>query len=87
MEPSALESFIMAASNPQAFQIHSLLNRSSNGYSEYILRRLANEVYKISIPSEEGLTYKQGKNKHYQEMSYPGVNNVKFVKAYGFQHI
>ena len=86
-EPSVVEALIQAAANPSVFQLHSFLNRSSNGYSEYILRRLAAEIFKISIPAEEGLTYKQGKNKHYQEMSYPGVVGVKFVKAYGFQHI
>lgn len=67
--------------------MHTLLNRSSYGYAEFIFRRLAADVFKVQIPVDTALSYKQGKNKHYQEMTYPGVPNVKFIKAYGFQHI
>jgi len=38
------------------------------------------------IPAETPLNYKQGKNRHYQEVTF-GDLPLKFVAAYGFQHI
>lgn len=66
--------------------MHSLLGRTSNGYLEYIYRRTAAEVLKQDIPATAPLFYKQGKNRHYQEVTY-GDLPLKFVAAYGFQHI
>ena len=86
-EKGLLEEFLDASANPNSLYVHSLHNLSSNGYSEYIFRRLSREVFKIDIPHEQPLNYKQGKNKHYQEITFNGVKNVKFVRAYGFQHI
>jgi hypothetical protein len=57
--------------------------RTSNGYLEYIFRRCAREQFSVVIPQNEPLVYKQGKNRHYHEVTYPGVD-LKFVAAYGF---
>lgn len=66
--------------------VMSKYGRTSNGYLEYIFRRSADDLFGVKISSEEQLSYKQGKNRHYQEVTYPGVP-LKFVAAYGFQHI
>lgn len=63
--------------------MQSLRGRTSNGYIEYIYRRTAAEVLKQEIPAETPLAYKQGKNRHYQEVTY-GDLPLRFVAAYGF---
>ena len=70
----------------QAFKVQSLQGRTSNGYLEYIFRRTAKDVFKKDIPADANLQYKQGKNRHYQEVTYEDLP-LKFVSAYGFQHI
>lgn len=69
-----------------AFRVQSLRGRTSNGYLEYIYRRTAKEVLDVQIPADAPLNYKQGKNRHYQEVTF-GDLPLKFVAAYGFQHI
>ena len=69
-----------------AFRVQSLRGRTSNGYLEYIYRRTAKEVLDVQIPADVPLNYKQGKNRHYQEVTF-GDLPLKFVAAYGFQHI
>ena len=58
-------------------------SRTSNGYLEYIFRRSAFELFGVDIDPTQKLVYTQGKNRHYQEVTYPGVP-LKFVMAYGF---
>jgi hypothetical protein len=67
----------------RCFEIETSFGRTSNGYLEYIFRRAASDLYKVQIRVSEPLIYKQGKNRHYQEVTYPGVP-LKFVAAYGF---
>ena len=74
------------SNQPKTLAIETKFGRSSNGFLEYIFRRAAHDLYQVSISPETPLVYKQGKNKHYQEVTYPGVP-LKFVQAYGFQHI
>ncbi len=81
-----LSLLLKLSNNPVKFNIDTLFGRTSNGYLEYIFRRAANELFGIEIAATTPLVYKQGKNKHYQEVTYPGVD-LKFVQAYGFQHI
>ena len=64
----------------------TVFGRTSNGYLEYVFRRASFEIFGVEIAQDQGLVYKQGKNRHYQEVSFPGVG-LKFVMAYGFQHI
>ncbi len=75
--------FLNNARNPKMLNIDTLFGRTSNGYLEYVFRRAAMELYKVEIPNNQPLQYKQGKNRHYQEVTYPAVD-LKFVQAYGF---
>ena len=81
-----LEKLFEASEHPDVFKVRSLYGRTSNGYLEYIYRRAAKDMFGVEIKAEERLNYKQGKNRHYQEVSY-GELPIKFVAAYGFQHI
>lgn len=63
--------------------MQSLRGRTSNGYLEYIYRRAAKEIFLTEIAADAPLSYKQGKNRHYQEVSF-GDLPMKFVAAYGF---
>lgn len=68
------------------FAVSSLVSRNSNGYLEHVFRRAAADMFNVHINTEQKLTYTQGKNRHYQEVTFPGVP-LKFVQSYGFQHI
>ena len=83
---SPLQKLFDTSQFPDAFQVRSLYGRTSNGYLEYIYRRAANEMFKVDIKPDEKLNYKQGKNRHYQEVTHSDIP-IKFVAAYGFQHI
>ena len=82
----ALQNLMDLGQHAQAFKVQSLQGRTSNGYLEYIFRRTAKDVFKKEIPVDTSLQYKQGKNRHYQEVTYEDLP-LKFVSAYGFQHI
>lgn len=69
---------LQLSSSPVKFNIDTLYGRTSNGYLEYIFRRAARELFGVEIAAATPLVYKQGKNKHYQEVTYPGVG-LKFV--------
>ena len=85
-ELSPLDKLFKESEEPDAFKVRSLYGRTSNGYLEYIYRRSAAELFGVNIAPDERLNYKQGKNRHYQEITY-GDLPIKFVAAYGFQHI
>lgn len=44
-----MEQFIEASANVQQFCVASIMNRTSNGYLEYIFRRAAREIFKQEI--------------------------------------
>ena len=81
-----LSKLISGSQTFDKFPISVMDSRTSNGYLEYIFRRAASDLFKVEIDSTQKLVYTQGKNRHYQEVTYPGVP-LKFVMAYGFQHI
>ena len=81
-----MDKLFKASEYLDAFKVRSLYGRTSNGYLEYIFRRSAKELFGVVIQPDERLSYKQGKNRHYQEVTY-GDLPLKFVAAYGFQHI
>mmetsp|Transcript_13365 Transcript_13365/g.16957 ORF Transcript_13365/g.16957 Transcript_13365/m.16957 type:complete len:87 (+) Transcript_13365:141-401(+) len=83
VDMGSLEALFKLSEHASAFKVSTLRGRTSNGYLEYIYRRMAGEVYKNPIPVESPLNYKQGKNRHYQEVTY-GDLPIKFVAAYGF---
>jgi len=62
--------------------------QSSNGYSEFIFKRAAKELYNIDITSDK-LEYKQCRNKDFHEVSLEihGIPVMKFALAYGFRNI
>jgi hypothetical protein len=78
MEQGNLKMLLQLSSSPVKFNIDTLYGRTSNGYLEYIFRRAARELFGVEIAAATPLVYKQGKNKHYQEVTYPGVG-LKFV--------
>ena len=63
-------------------------NQSSNGYSEYLFKRAAKEIFDKNIDNEI-LEYKQCRNKDFNEVSLEihGVPVMKFALAYGFRNI
>ena len=65
------------------------LNMTSNGYLEYIFRRIAKEVFNIIIPQTQALEYIQGKNKDLKDvvLEVNGEVALRFSAAYGFRNI
>lgn len=78
-----LKDLFNLSEHASAFKVQSLRGRTSNGYLEYIYRRTALELYNMVIPADVPLNYKQGKNRHYQEVTFDDLP-LKFVAAYGF---
>lgn len=62
--------------------------QSSNGYSEYIFKKAASELFDIDL-SSKALEYKQCRNKDFNEVSLEihGIPVMKFALAYGFRNI
>lgn len=63
-------------------------NQSSNGYSEYIFKKAAKDIFGMDIDSKV-LEYKQCRNKDFNEVTLEihGVTIMKFALAYGFRNI
>lgn len=78
-----LHKWFQTAQNPSVLQIPTLYHRTSNGYLEYIFRRMSSEIFKKHIPQTAPLNYKVGKNRHYQEVSFENLP-IKMISAYGF---
>lgn len=66
------------ASDPLHFSFYTQQGRTSNGYLEFIFRRASLELFGVQIDPQTSLNYKQGKNRHYQEVTFPGVP-LKFI--------
>ena len=84
-QPAAqhLERLLELSESAPAFRVKTLRGRTSNGYLEYIYRRTAKEILNHEIPVDVPLSYKQGKNRHYQEVTFEDLP-LKMVTAYGF---
>ena len=86
MSGDLLTNLMSFSYDPKVLMVRTKFGRTSNGYLEYIFRRAASEINGVFIDNDVPLVYKQGKNRHYQEVTYPGTD-LRFVSAYGFQHI
>ncbi len=67
----------------------SYRGRTSNGYLEYIYRRLAKELFNTVLDYTQPLEYVVGKNKDLKEatLEIGGQRVLKFASAYGFKNI
>lgn len=84
-----MEQFIETSTNVDKFTVATIMNRTSNGYLEYIFRRAAKEIFNHNIDPNQPLEYTQGKNKDIKETSLTinGQKVLRFVTAYGFRNI
>lgn len=62
--------------------------QTSNGYSEFLFRKAAKELFDVDLTSKE-LEYKQCRNKDFNEVTLEihGIPVMKFALAYGFRNI
>jgi iron only hydrogenase large subunit-like protein len=68
-----------------AVHLHS---QNSNGYTEFIFKKAAKELFGVDMHSDK-LEYKQCRNKDFNEVSLEihGIPVMKFALAYGFRNI